>query len=1090
MSLTRFALQNKSIVLAATALLVGYGIFAFQTMPRREDPEFTIRGTRIETRWPGAPAEQVEELVSVPIEEAVRGLDEVSQVTSTSRTGLSIVAVELDDAITDVDQVWNDVRAEVDRIRNQLPDGVQDPLVNTRFGDTAALLLAIVQTPLPGASSIEHPYSPRELELIADRLKDELYLVEGVATVSLYGVQREALFLEVEPGRWSGLQLTLDQLRDRINARNIVAPGGAIDTERGRFSVKPSGDLGALDELQRIIIGADDGGHPVYLNDLEIQVKRAYADPPSQLFRQTNASGFSSECVLISVTMKSGFKITDLGVAAKQVIARSQRTLLPPDVDVVLVSDQPLMVDQKISDFLLNLGQAVLIVVLVAFLMIGIRIALVMASAIPIVVVISIGLSSWFGVQLEQISIASLIIALGLLVDCAIEVGDNIHRFLAMGKSRKEATLEGVKEIAFPVLIATLTTVAAFLPMVTIPGGSGEFLYSLPVVVSITLLVSWLTGMTTTALLGYVIMRAPKGGGHGVSPFVWILRGLTLGRFPKPQDSPSGGTYRAVAGFCLRFKWIPLVLAVAAFLFAVSRPIGSQFFPPNYRNQFTIDLHLPEGTPIQKTSRVTAELEKIVVEEGRRSAARAAESAAAGEASETHLVSMTTFVGGGSPRWYLSLNPPDPVANVAHAVVNVAKAEHVDDLVASIQRRAERELAGVRVAVQKLMNGPAVDAPIGLRIFGEEAGQLRKLSASLQQILSQTPGTWDVHDTWGNLGYQIDVEIDEERALLAGVTHASVAKSLNAYYSGHHLTTYREGDHQIPVYLRVPPASRRSIEPLQDVFVEGNQGKVPLDAVATVEAKHQPVKIVRRDGARMIEVRARNRPGSLANEILAQAQPKIDALVKQFPAGYRLEVGGEMEETKEGQAKIMAAFMISIFLIIFLLVVQYNSVIKPFFVILTLPMAATGAFLGLWIMDAPASFFANLGLLSLAGVVLNDAIVLIEFVENLIAEKLRKQEDLAAPGQPHACGLTIPAFRNCVVEGARMRILPISLTSLTTIGGLIPLALSGGPMWEPLCYVLIFGLALATFMTLFVLPTIYAIFVEWFRVRTVRLEEA
>jgi multidrug efflux pump subunit AcrB len=384
--------------------------------------------------------------------------------------------------------------------------------------------------------------------------------------------------------------------------------------------------------------------------------------------------------------------------------------------------------------------------------------------------------------------------------------------------------------------------------------------------------------------------------------------------------------------------------------------------------------------------------------------------------------------------------------------------------------------------------GPAVENPVGIRIVGTKTADpetLRGYARQIQNVLRSTPGTWDVHDSWGTPGYRLDICVDEDRANLAGVSNAAVTQTLNAYLSGHHLSTFREDDHQVPIYLRLPGQQRSSLEAVDAVYVEGENGKVPIDAVAEIRPRWEPAKIERRELGRKIEVGAQVEEGWLANDVLAAALDRIEAI--ELDPAYRLEIGGEQEKTKDSQQQMRTSFAISLLLIVLCLVVQYNSLSKPLIILVTLPLAATGALVGLYVTGNPLGFMAMLGLLSLSGVVLNDAIVLIEFVEMLVEQKLKQGVDLAGPGEKSCAGLTRDAFRQCVVEGARMRILAICLTTLTTVGGLIPLALAGGPLFEPMAAVIIFGLLAATLLTLLVLPAVYAIFVETFGLRPIRL---
>jgi len=1087
------AMRHRSIVLAATIIAATWGLAALFTAPRRDDPEITIRRCVITTSWPGATAQKVEQLITDPIEKAVDALDEVDRLTSVTTTGHSAIYVIVDDDVTDVDNVWDKVRAKVDTIRPDLPRGSTAPLVNSDFGDTAAMVLALYQLPCAKEGRPGDKYTPRELEIYAEKVKDELNLLDEVAKVELQGQQREAIYLEVDPGAWSRTEMTIGDLRKVLEQRNIVAPGGTIDTAGARFGVKPSGELSALAEIERIIVGTHANRTPVYLKDLGITVSRRYEEPPGTIARFGSGDlPDSVEAVMISFTMKTGRNITALGEKVRGLIARAGATMLPADIRLGVVVDSPRSVNRAISHFTDNLWYAIVIVILVAFFLIGLRIAIIMSAAIPMVILASFGICRFFGVQLEQVAISSLIIALGMLVDNAIEVGDNVHRFLEAGHDRYTAAVEGSRQIAFPVLIATLTTVAAFLPMLTLGGDVGEYIFSLPIVVSTTLIVSWLLAMTMTTIMAYWLFRPRKDHGRMLSPLALLLRGVgklasQLRRKKVARGGGGGGgggeswgirLYVSVCRWCLGHKLITIGLAGAAFVAACSLVatgrIGSQYFPQGYRDQFVIDVWLPEGTPIARTSEVCREVEDILrrkspgLVDGRR---------------VQRLRTFASYVGQGAPRFYLALSPEPRASNYAQIVVNTHSPQTTADYLADVRDAARARIAGARIVARKLDMGPPVDSPIAIRLLGDDIPTLRAYGRKLAAVLRSADGASDVHDSWGLDGYQLDVDIDEDKASLAGVSNAAVAQTTNALFSGLHLTTYREGDHEVPIYFRLPSDQRHKLQAVGAVHPEGKHGKVPLDAIANVKPTRVPAKILRHKMNRNLEIRARVQDGWLPNAVLDSVMGRIDQIRRSLPHGYRIEIGGEQEEITKSRKGTAKAFGISILLIVFCLVVQYNSFVKPLIILLTLPMAAIGALFGLFITGRPMGFMANLGLLSLAGVVLNDTIVLIEFVTDLVRRKLREGDGLAGEGERSCSGLKREVFRECVTRGARMRILPIVLTTLTTVGGMLPLALAGGPLWEPMAIVIIFGLLMATMLTLIVLPSILTVFVEHFGVR-------
>ncbi|MFG0319979.1 MAG: efflux RND transporter permease subunit, partial [Planctomycetota bacterium JB042] len=889
MSLAGFAVRYRVIVTAGVAILMLWGALSYVTMPRREDPEYIVRTCQVLTTWPGTPTEEVEELITAPIEEEVNQLDGIRWVRSETTVGRSAVFVELDRATVgeDVAQMWDKVRSRVDRV--QMPEPGIVPLVIDDFGDTNIMLLAVYQRPLPGEKEIrpEDRYTSRELEIFADRLGDDVKLVPGVAKVDKVGVRKEAIYIETDLGNWSQLSLTTSQLEALVARRNVIAPGGTVDTDVGRFSVKPTGELDAVSEIERIAVGAighGDARAPVSLADLGLRVVRAYEDPPSDLAR-FGAPGVSRECVIVAFTMKAGANIVEVCAGAREVIHRLTEVdrVLPPDLGVTPVTDQSVMVERKIGDFVWNVVGAIAIVVAVVFLMVGLRSATVMAANIPLVIVGSIAIITLFGVQLEQISLAAMIIALGMLVDNAVQITDQTRRLMSEGLPPFEAARRGADQLAFPILIATGTTIAAFYPMlIGLKGSTKEYVYSLPVTLTVTLGLSYVLAMTFCVLLAAWLVKVPDDPNASQSPVVKLFAGvLRLARRGRPAppkpDGPGGfaAVYAGMVRICIKARFPVIAVSIVLLVAATRLPVRSEFFPKDIRDQFTIDVWLPEGASLEQTDRAARTVEDLlrtlspIVDEDGREVER--------------LDSMVTVVGKGCARWYLGRNPEPPRTNFAEVVVRTTEGRFTPGFVEELTRitlegdpeRGIDPISDARVIPRELMMGPVVDAPIGIRIYGPRLGAgfadpvvMRAQAAALKQLLRDAHGTWDVHDTWGSPAYQLRVEVDEDRANLAGVTNLSIAETLNAYFSGYLLTTFKEADHVVPVYLRLPPDERGSLDGLSAAFVEGANGKVPLDSVASLEARYDPARIDRRFLQRVIEVRARNEGGTSANDVV------------------------------------------------------------------------------------------------------------------------------------------------------------------------------------------------------------------------------
>lgn len=1125
MNIGQISMSYRTVVVTIVTLLTVWGAITFQTMPRREDPQFTVRTCVVATAWPGAPAIKVEELITDEIESALDGLEEVKKLKSTSINGLSTVYVDLTDdvPVDSIQNVWDKVRAKVDLVR--MPTDKIRPIVNDDFGSTAIMLLAVYQTPLEGKSEVDPRvrYTPRELEVFAERIKDSARLLPGVADVDLYGVRDEAIYIETDLGNWAQVDLTTSALRSLVEQRNIVSSGGSIDTAAGKFNVKPGGEFDAVDEIESISVGAVQSGNsssPVRLRDLGLTVNRGYEDPAQSYCRFSDATG-TWPAVMIGITMKSGSNIINVCNACVQKYERlvTIEQSLPADLAITPVSLQSDNVTAKVDDVISNVISAIVIVVIVVFLFVGARTSLVMAANIPIVVLSSIAIVRWFGVELEQISLASIIIALGLLVDNAVQVCDQTRSNLIDGMTPREGAIEAARTLMFPMLAGTLTTVAAFFPMlIALKGGGAEYVYSLPVTLSTTLLVSWLFAMTICVILAALFIRAPKNPDVPSAPLPWLsyvsgeaavyLKGLFSkrksnailasddtssktgaasgpGSAPrKPSENLFLRLYGVLAHVAVKFKWLVLLGTIALLFFTLQLPVSSEFFPQDRRDQFFINVALAETSTIEQTDEVVRQLESTI--------RKLSPSTDAKGNRYERLRAMRSMVGGGGSRWALGVNPPSPASNVAEVLVRTTSGEVTPEFIRDIKRITSEgdadlgimPITGARIVPKSLSLGPPAE-PVVIRVSGDGFANIRQLKGIARQVKTlvlNQEGTWDINDSWGVDGFQISLDIDEEKANLAGVTNSNVADTLNAYYSGLQLSTFREGDHTVPVYFRLAADQRKDLSGIDTAYVEGQNGKLPLNSIAEAIPSWQPAKIERRNLNRTIEVKAEVEDGVSGNDVVnaIMNSDEMRAIEASLPTGYRIEVGGSLEESQSSASQMGTSFLISFVVIVLILVVMYNGWSKTLLILATLPMAIMGAWLGLWLTDNPLGFMPQLGLLSLFGIVLNTGIIFIEFADILI-----RQQAEAGDGSGPISGITRDQFRQCLVDAGKQRMLPIFLTTATTVGGLIPLALSGGPLWEGLAWLMIYGLLVATLLTLFVVPALYAIVVETFRIKPI-----
>lgn len=1161
MNLPKFALSHKPIVLGFALVMLVWGLTVFLDAPRREDPEFTIREAVITTDWPGATAQQVEELVTDKVEIAAANIDMVRRVQSTSMVGRSVVQVTALDSIMDIRPVWAKLRAEMDLLAADLPAGASIPAVNDNFGNTAALVLALYQDP---ESAKSRPYTPRELEVFAKRLRDRLtdlrpteVTAEGrivpittdpayVARLDLYGVQREVIYLETDAGVWSKLKLTSDELMELLAQRNVVAPAGVLNTSKDRVHTRLAGNFDAVNEIDQVVVGrvasgaespdrqtieeferslaAGEGSGaseqppayevPVYLDDLRIKVRRDYMDPPDSLVRFGDAE-FSAPAIGISFTMKSGNNISWIGEAVDRLLEDAHEDFLPPDILVAKVSDPPAFVEKKINDVVNNLIEAVVLVLLILGLLAGFRVALVTAASVPLIMLSALALMRLWDVEIEQISLAALIVSLGLLVDNAIVTSENTTRFLNAGMPPEEAAIEGCNQVSMSLLWSTLTTVSVFIPMAfVLPGDIAEYVFSLPVVVALTLGVSWLCAMTVTPILSYYILARSDGRLPIVVLFSWIGQKLGIGgkeASTTPGDAgserPRGEWFEGVVRFAIAAR-IPLILGAFALLFAsLMLPVKPSFFPFSDRNQFSIDLWLPTTAPIYRTDETAKQVETILQRLSTVTWKDGQWASLIDEEGEPvqRLTDFIVYVGTGGPRFYAGLDPGPSSPRYAGFVVNVANYDAVEPYIADIRRAAWSgigtpgdddfipPIAGARVVPRQLVMGTPVASPIEYRLTGPRLASetvLRRYGERIKDVLRDSGMVWDVHDSWGERGLQFDVDLKSDRAKMAGVTNETVAHTLNAYYSGLHLTTFREGDQQIPIILRLPSEQRSRLENVKSAYVEGYTGKVPLNSVAEFNLDRVPVEITRYQRERSMRIRARPEPELLPRDIQNQLRDQMAEIEAELPPGYRIEYGGIEEEALKGERGNAMALAVGGILVVFCLLLQYNSAIKPLLIILTVPLSIIGAMLGLWIRGIPLGFMETLGFLALFGTVLNAAILLIDFTTQKLKEKLATGQGRAPPGERSYCGLTREAFRSTLAESAQTRLMPIFLTTATTVAGLTSLMFGGGPLFMGLATAFACGLIVGSAITLLVLPALMALFVENFHYQLVSPDEA
>ncbi|MGA9888763.1 MAG: efflux RND transporter permease subunit [Candidatus Acidiferrales bacterium] len=802
-----------------------------------------------------------------------------------------------------------------------------------------------------------------------------------------------------------------------------------------------------------VAVSATSQGAPVYLRDL-VQISRGYQAPAAYLNYYTwrDASGHwqRSRAITLAVYMRDKLQIVRFGQNVNSKLEQL-RQVLPADLILAHTSDQPLQVKENINLFMRALVEAIILVVIVSLL--GFwewRLALIMALAIPITLAMTFGVVYVLGIDLQQVSIASLIIALGLLVDVPVVSGDGIKRHLAEGFPRMTACWLGPTKLATAIFYATITNVIAYLPFLMLTGNTGEFLKSLPIVMTASLLCALFVAMTFVPFLGYYILRAPA------KPEPTIEERRRRGFY---------GFYNKLVGRAIKHRWAvlggSLVFLIVGGLFA-SR-LKTQFFPEDVQYWFYLDIWLPNETPLSVTNDTAVQAEQVV-----RQVIENSTDATTRENRGHLLKSLTTFAGGGGPRFWFSVSPEMPQTNYAQMIVEVNDKEASPKLARPIQDALAKEVPGAWITVRQLQTNP-VENPVELLISGQadvdarnEAGDirtLRQVARQAEDIVSQSPGISVLRDDWFPDDVQQRIQIDPDRANVAGITNADVANASAAAMSGTTVGVFKEGDKNIPIVARLRMEDRAQLADIKNLYVYSSQtnNRVPLLSIATVGNSLETARVARREHFRTISILCYPRPGVLASEILDPILPKLQEFQKNLPPGYQLRIGGERAKQIDGFSNLKIVLMISLIGIYLALLVQFNNAVKPLLVFAAAPYGVIGSLIALSIMHTPFGFMAFLGIASLIGVIVSHVIVLFDFIE-----------EMHAKGEP---------LEQALPDAGIQRIRPVLITVGATILALLPLAIEGGPLWQPLCYAQIGGLAVATFITLLLVPVLYSIFV-------------
>jgi multidrug efflux pump subunit AcrB len=1010
--ITAFSLNNSRTVIITLLLVIFGGAYAFLSLPKLEDPLITIREALVVAKYPGMPVEQVERLITRPIEEKIRSMGEVDRIKdSTSKVGQCLIHVILKDEVPteQLAATWKLLRNRMADVKPELPEGTMGPMVDDTFGDTSVATIALWSD----------GFSMAEMHETARQIRERLNMMKGIQKVDLTGMQDERIYLEVSSARIAQLGIDPADIGKSLRKQNILLPAGRINFNDVEFIVETQGRFTSIEEIGEVLIPISGSQASIPLRDIAT-IRKAYVEPI-----QNPAYYNGHQAIVLSIFILRGVDAVEFGERLQKKVKEIEDSL-PWGYTLEFATFQPELIKKAVSGMVLNVLESVVIVLVVVMLLLGLRTGLIVGSFIPLVMLFGILMMRTFGIDMERMSLATMIIALGMFVDNAIVVSDDIKVNLERGMERKEAVLKTGSSLAIPLLTSTLTTVFAFGPIILQIGTTGDYTYSLGAVMTILLMGSWFFSMFSSTSMCYWFLKTPatgadKQGAH--DPY--------QGRFYR--------FYRGILKLSLRFRF--LVLAVTAGIFVLALYAASfipqAFFPSGDRNQYLVYLDLPAGTRIEETDRTVRELSVWLQDKGQ----------------NPEITGTIAYVGNGGPRFFLSLAPVDPDPFVAFLIVNTETSKQVPELVTRTSQHIMNHFPNVRGRVKAMWLGGSETGLFQIRLSGPGIEVLLEQSEQLMAALRKIPGTIDIKQDWNNRVMMAIVDVDQIRARRAGVTSAAVAEALDFFIDGATTTDFHEGNVQIPIVGRGVKSERESAESLATISIRTeNGGSVPLNQVTHSYTVGELSRIMRYNQERTITVSAKNQVLK-ATEIFAALLPTIE--VMEFPKNHYWELGGELEDSARAQRNLAKWLLPCFGGIVFLLVWQFNSIRRAAIIILTMPLVIVGAVVGLLLMRADFGFMVILGLLALAGSIVNNGIVMIDKIE----ENRREGQT------PY----------DAVINSAVSRFRPILLSVSTTMLGFSPLIINRDPLFYGMACIMFFGLGIGSMFTLNYVPALYSI---------------
>ncbi|MEW6643904.1 MAG: efflux RND transporter permease subunit [Pseudomonadota bacterium] len=1014
-NLSSWAVAHPALILFFIVALGAAGFFSYERLGRAEDPSFTIKLAVVTAIWPGATAQEMQAQVADTIEKKLQELPYFDKVTTYTKPSFTAMQVAFKDntPARDVPQLFYQLRKKLVDIQGDLPAGLIGPNVNDEYGDVDSILYMMTGD---GASYAQ-------LKTVAEGMRQRLLKVPNVTKVNLYGVQDQKIFVEFSHAKLATLGIAPQAIFDSLARQNAVSPGGVVETSSQRVPLRVTGALDGAKAVAETPV--ESNGRVFRLGDIAT-VTRGYEDPSDYKVRQKGKPALG-----IGVVMAKGANILQLGEEVKAATAEFMAAV-PQGIDIEQIADQPEVVDHAVSEFVHSFIEALAIVLFVSFLALGWRTGIVVALSVPLVLAIVFVVMNAMGLDLHRITLGALIIALGLLVDDAIIAVEMMVVKMEQGWDRIKAASFAWESTAFPMLTGTLVTAAGFLPIGFANSSVGEYAGGIFWIVAIALVASWFVAVIFTPYIGVKLLpdfaKAAKGGAHHADPHAIyetrMYRGL-----------------RRIIEWCVRWRGTVVLSTIGIFVLSIVGfgAVQQQFFPLSERPELFFQLRLPEGTAFGVTEKTVEKAESLLK-------------------GDPDIATYTAYIGQGSPRFWLGLNPQLPNESFAEIVVVSKDVKARERIKARLEKAvAEGALSEARVRVDRFNFGPPVGFPVQFRVVGPDAGVVRDIAYQVRDVMRGNDKVVDPHLDWNEKTPYLKLVVDQERARALGLTPQDISQATQMLISGAPVTTVRDGVEKVGVVARAVKSERLDLGHIADLSIYSRNGiAVPLSQIAKIEYAHEEPILWRRNRDMAITVRSDIVDGVQAPDVTNAIWPKLAKIRASLPPAYRIEMGGAIEESAKGNASIFVLFPLMVIVMLTLLMIQLQSFSRLALVFLTAPLGIVGAALGLLVANQPFGFVALLGLIALAGMIMRNTVILVDQIESDVAHGMTRRE--------------------AIVEATVRRARPVVLTALAAILAMIPLSRSA--FWGPMAITIMGGLFVATFLTLLFLPGLYAL---WFR---------